>query len=53
MTSDIPSSQGEELEYLHAEMMAEVGEVAQLRLVSCQRLRYGLLRFAVDKFAKV
>jgi len=34
-------------------MMAEVGEVAQLRLVSCQRLRYGLLRFAVDKFAKV
>lgn len=46
-------SQCEELEYLHAEAVAEVGEAAHLRLVSGQRLGKLLLRLPVDKLAQV
>lgn len=46
-------SQCEKLEYLHAELVAEIGEAAHLRLVSYQRLGELLLRLPVDKLAKV
>lgn len=46
-------SQCEELEYLHAEPVAEIGEAAHLHLVSYQRLGELLLRLPVDELAKV